>query len=92
MERGGQGWSHWRRERMAALTASLASRSARNKTMLDRLCRVVVAKVAAPPAEDYMRDPLIDDDQGFDPDELDRYQRGEAPDAPASRRPAGEPG
>jgi hypothetical protein len=30
-----------------------------------------------PPEEDFMRDPLIDNDEGFDPEELDRYQRGE---------------
>ena len=29
------------------------------------------------PDEDFMRDPIIDNDQGFDPEELDRYQRGE---------------
>ena len=34
--------------------------------------------MSTPPEDDFMRDPLIDDDQGFDPDELDRFQRGEA--------------
>jgi hypothetical protein len=32
---------------------------------------------ALPPEKDFLRDPLIDNDEGFDPDELDRYQRGE---------------
>jgi anaerobic selenocysteine-containing dehydrogenase len=27
--------------------------------------------------QDFLRDELIDNDEGFDPDELDRYQRGE---------------
>jgi hypothetical protein len=33
---------------------------------------------AASPDDDFMRDPLVDNDLGFDPDELDRYQRGES--------------
>ena len=68
----------WGRERRAALTMWMASRSARNRTGLDRICRRLVRKAATPPGEDFMRDPLIDNDQGFDPEELDRYQRGEA--------------
>lgn len=31
-----------------------------------------------PTEHDFLRDPAIDNDQGFDPDELDRYQRGES--------------
>lgn len=33
--------------------------------------------MAVSPEHDFMRDPIVDNDQGFDPDELDRYQRGE---------------
>lgn len=65
------------KEKMAAVTMWLAGRSARNKTWLDKIARRLVTKVATPPGEDFMRDPLIDNDQGFDPEELERYQRGE---------------
>ena len=69
-----------RKERRAvALQMWIAKRSSRNKTIIDRLCRRMIEKaMSTPPKDDFMRDPLIDDDQGFDPDELDRFQRGEA--------------
>ena len=64
--------------RGAALKTWMARRSSRNKSFIDRLCRRMIEKATAPdPEDDFMRDPLIDDDQGFDPDELDRFQRGE---------------
>ena len=67
-----------RQERSAQLTIWMAERSSRNKSLLDKLCRwVVVRKTAVPLEQDFLRDELIDNDQGFDPDELDRYQRGE---------------
>ena len=65
------------KERMAAITIWLANRSARNKSWLDKLARRLVRKATTPPGEDFMRDPLVDGDQGFDPDELERYQKGE---------------
>ncbi|WP_422025962.1 hypothetical protein [Pyruvatibacter mobilis] len=69
---------HRKQERMARLMIRIAARSSRNQTLLDRLCRMVLNRATAlPPEQDFMRDPLIDNDQGFDPDELDRYQRGE---------------
>ena len=68
-----------RRERRAKLAVWMADRSSRNRTLLDRLCRAVIDKATKrPPGEDFMRDPLIDNDDGFDPEELDRYQRGRA--------------
>lgn len=69
-----------RKERRAvALQMWIAKRSSRNKTIIDRLCRRMIEKaMSTPPEDDFMRDPLIDEDQGFDPDELDRFQRGEA--------------
>lgn len=67
-----------KRERSAKLTLWLAERASRNKSLLDRLCRRIVDRATrVDPASDFMRDPLIDCDQGFDPDELERYQRGE---------------
>ena len=42
------------------------------------MCRKMIVKATAvDPATDFMRDEFVDNDQGFDPDELDRYQRGE---------------
>ena len=69
-----------KRERAAKLMIWLADRASRNNSVLDRLCRwLVVRATRVDPAKDFMRDPLIDNDDGFDPDELDRYQRGESP-------------
>ena len=65
--------------RGAALKTWMARRSSRNKTFIDRICRWMIEKaMARDPQDDFMRDPMIDEDQGFDPDELDRFQRGEA--------------
>lgn len=67
-----------RRERSARITLWLAQRASRNKSFLDRLCRKLLARATRKEAhQDFMRDPLIDNDTGFDPDELERYQRGE---------------
>ena len=38
---------------------------------------LVTRATAVKPQDDFLRDPLIDNDQGFDPNELDRFQRGE---------------
>ena len=68
-----------RRERSAKLMIWMAGRSSRNKTLIDRLCRFLVNRAThVKPEDDFLRDPLIDLDQGFDPDELDRFQRGES--------------
>ncbi len=67
-----------KRERSATIALWMAERASRNKSLLDRLCRRMVARATRiEPGRDFMRDPLIDNDRGFDPDELDRYQRGE---------------
>jgi len=66
-----------RRERSAALSIWLAGRASRNKSLLDLLCRKILARATRiEPDKDFMRDPLIDNDTGFDPEELERYQRG----------------
>ena len=67
-----------KRERSAKLTLWLAARASRYKSMLDRVCRKMIDRATRiDPASDFMRDPLVDNDEGFDPDELERYQRGE---------------
>lgn len=68
-----------KKERSARLAIWMAARSSRNKTFLDRMCRKMITKATTvDPEKDFMRDEFIDNDQGFDPDELDRYQRGES--------------
>ena len=65
-------------QRAVAFKMWMAKRSSRNKSFIDRLCRRMIEKaMATDPDKDFMRDPLIDQDEGFDPDELDRFQRGE---------------
>lgn len=67
-----------KQERSAKLAIWMAGRSSRNKSLLDKICRwMVVREMAVPREQDFLRDELIDNDEGFDPDELDRYQRGE---------------
>lgn len=66
-------------ERSTKLTVWMAGKSSRNKTLSDKICRLLVNRATAvKPEDDFLRDPLIDNDQGFDPDELDRFQRGES--------------
>jgi len=66
------------RERSAKLAIWMAGRSSRNQSLLDKACRWLVNReTRVPPEHDFLRDELIDNDEGFDPDELDRYQRGE---------------
>lgn len=68
-----------KKERSARLAIWMATRSSRNKSFIDRMCRRMIAKATAvDPEKDFMRDEYVDGDLGFDPDELDRYQRGEA--------------
>ena len=67
-----------KQERSAKLAIWMAGRSSRNKTLVDKLCRwLVVKETTLLPEHDFLRDDYVDNDQGFDPDELDRYQRGE---------------
>lgn len=66
-------------ERSTKLTVWMAGKSSRNKSLSDKICRFLVTRATAvKPEDDFLRDPLIDNDQGFDPDELDRFQRGES--------------
>lgn len=65
-------------ERTAKLAIWMAGRSSRNKSLIDKICRFLVTRATAvKPEYDFLRDPLIDNNMGFDPDELDRLQRGE---------------
>ena len=67
----------------AKLMLKMAAKSSRNRSLTDRVCRRLLNKaVTRPQEEDFMRDELIDNDLGFDPDELAAYQSGQAgPDA-----------
>lgn len=67
-----------KKERSAKLMVWMAGKSSRNISISDKICRFIVTKaMAVKPEDDFLRDPLIDNDEGFDPDELDRFQRGE---------------
>ena len=67
-----------KQERSVKFAIWMAGRSSRNKSPLDKICRWMVAReTAVSPDQDFLRDELIDNDKGFDPDQLDRYQRGE---------------
>jgi hypothetical protein len=70
--------SRRRQELQARIGMYLGRRASRDTGFVDRLCRWLLARLLTPsPEEDFLRDPWIDGDRGFDPDELDRYQRGE---------------
>ena len=65
-------------ERSARLQMWLAGKSSRNKSLSDRFCRWLLVRMTTPkPEDDFLRDDFVDNDEGFDPDELDRFQRGE---------------
>ncbi len=67
-----------KQERSAKLMTWMAGKFSRNKTVSDRICRFFVERATAvKPEDDFLRDPLIDNDVGFDPEELERFQRGE---------------
>ncbi len=69
-----------RQEAKARFAMWLAKRSSRNTNGFDRLCRRILDRILALPEEgDFLRDEWVDSDMGFDPDDLDRYQRGEGP-------------
>lgn len=62
----------------AHLVQWLGQRASRDISFVDRLCRRHLDRVLRlPPENDFLRDEWVDCDIGFDPDELDRYQRGE---------------
>ena len=62
----------------AKLMLRMAAKSSRNLSLTDKLCRRILDRaVSRPEEEDFMRDELVDNDLGFDPDELAAYQAGE---------------
>ena len=66
-------------EQSTKLMVWMAGKSSRNRSLSDKVCRFLVARATAvKPEHDFLRDPLIDNDKGFDPDELDRFQRGKS--------------
>ena len=65
-------------ERVARLMIWMATKSSRNHSVTDKLCRLILNKATtSSPKDDFMRDSFVDNDKGFDPDELERFQRGE---------------
>ncbi len=62
----------------------LAQRASRkDKGLVDRLVTRLLDRSTRPssPADDFMRDDLVDAGIGFSADELEAYSRGEGPDA-----------
>lgn len=65
-------------ETLAKAGIWIVSRSSRNKSLGDKICRVLAIQILKKkPEHDFMQDDLIDQDEGYDPEELERYQRGE---------------
>lgn len=65
-------------ERTAKMAIWMAKKGSRNKTISDKICRFILDKATRmKPEEDFMRDEFVDNDVGFDPVELERFQRGE---------------
>ncbi|MEP3423008.1 MAG: hypothetical protein ABJN35_14815 [Erythrobacter sp.] len=61
----------------ASLLLKMVAKSSRNQSLLDKFCRWLVNReVERSPEEDFMRDEIVDNDLGFDPDELSAYQSG----------------
>lgn len=68
-------------ETLAKVGIWIVSRSSRNKSLGDKICRVLAIQILKKkPDDNFMQDDLIDQDEGYDPEELERYQRGD--DAP----------
>jgi hypothetical protein len=67
-----------RRVRQARIGRRLArSASRKRRGWIDRLLTRLLRRAIAPasPADDYMRDEIVDADIGFSAEELERYQR-----------------
>lgn len=57
------------------LMTMLVQASSRNRTMGERVARVIVSRVFAVPRQDnFMADEFVDNDMGYDLAELRRYQ------------------
>jgi len=55
----------------------LADAGARNRTPFDRVARVILSLVfTVPKQDDFMADDYVDNDEGYDLEELRRYQSG----------------
>ena len=65
----------FRFEIIGKLMITLASAGSRNRSPFEKLSRFLVGKVfSVPKRADFMADPLIDADQGFDVEEIRRYR------------------
>ena len=61
------------REAMAKIAFALAKKGSRNQTWSDRLARRLLERVLH---FNFDQDEMVIADQGYDPDELERYQKG----------------
>jgi hypothetical protein len=54
----------------------MAGRPSRNLSLPDKFCRRLITRATAVALKHgFLRDKLVDNNEGFEPGELDRYQR-----------------
>lgn len=68
-----------KRVKGAGFAFGLAMRASRNRSLLDRTARWLLGRMLKPLDG---REPVVIEQPGYDPAELDRYERGELGDAP----------
>lgn len=61
------------RELMAKVAFALAKKGSRNQSWSDHLSRRILERVLD---FNFDQDEMVIQDQGYDPDELERYQKG----------------
>lgn len=69
--------SYQRRVRQGRIVVWLAQRACDRSSVLHVPCRWLLGRLTRlEPEDDFMRDEWIDNDEGYDPEELARYQDG----------------
>jgi hypothetical protein len=67
----------FRLEIVGKIMVVLVDAGARNRTVFERISRFIVGLVfTVPKNDDFMADDFVDNDMGFDLEELRRYQSG----------------
>lgn len=64
--------------RAANIGRWIATRASRTTGLVSKLCRFVMGRLMRiDPDKDFMKDTLIDNDQGYSAEALEKYERGE---------------
>lgn len=67
-----------KRARAAKVQIWLAGLASREDSILNRFLRRTLNRILRlEPDADFMRDEFVDSDTGYEPEDLERYQRGE---------------